>query len=513
MVEHNVNPQFERAPAEEEDLEGLDLEKLKELIGFVMRAGRRRRKLAVLTFLTVSALGLTAAATMPRTYSAQVKIFAQRPSAIRALSGSNREMNSVDDPTKNVGNMIMRRDNLVSLVRQANLADRFIELRAPALRLKDGVTTWMYGPPSDEDKLRMLVATLEKKLDIFTDEATVVITVDWPSPQMAFDLVTLVQKNFLEARYDSDLAVITDSIAVLQDHAKVEQAKVDAALVEYQKVIVDSLPPVAAAPSPLAAWRGGYVAPAPRPAAAGESPGAPAVDPTLALSLEEVRLKIKALEHERQVMLDSLKQQLSQAQLTLTPMHPTVIGLQQKIEALTQPSPELLRLKEDERTLAAQVAQATAPSAPSAPAPALAPRIAGPITPFEASPSPSPSAVPSSIRLGLEDGPTRLARSKLESAIQGYERTMAQIDGANVELDITRTAYKYRYTVLTPAELPTKTKKPVAQLLGGFAVVGGALLAFLLAAIADFFGGLVLEPWQVRRQLKLEVLGEIDRPL
>ncbi|HXN31889.1 MAG TPA: hypothetical protein VN894_08510 [Polyangiaceae bacterium] len=505
MVEQNINAGSDQAPAEDGESEGLDLEKLKELTGFVLRAGRRRRKLAVMTFFTVAALGLTAAATMPKTYSSQVKIFVQGSSGMRTLSGSNQDMNRVDDPTKNVGNMIMRHDNLVALVRQANLADRFEEARAPALRVKDHIFTWMYGPPSDEDKLRALVGILEKTLDIVTNETTLVITVDWPSPQMAFDLVTLVQKNFLEARYDSDLAVITDSIAVLQEHAKTGLEKVDAALEEYQKAVTAALPPLPSAAAP--AWRG-YAAPAPRP---GGAPGAstPAVDPSVSLALEEVRLKTRALEHERQALLDSLKQQLVQAQLTLTPMHPTVIALQQKIEAMSLPSPELLRLKDEERSLLAQLAPVPAPSASVAP-PAPAPQLFGPPATGEMPPAPSASAAPQA-RPGLEDGPTRLARSRLEAAIQTYENSMARIDAANVELDITRRAYKYRYTILTPAELPSKPKKPVAQIVGVGSVLGAILLAFLLAAIADVAGGLVLEPWQVRRRLKLEVLGEIDR--
>jgi uncharacterized protein involved in exopolysaccharide biosynthesis len=501
MIEQNANANSERAPAEEAEPEGLDIEKLKELTGFVLRAGRRRRKLAIATFLTVAALGVTTAVTMPKTYSAQVKIFAQRPSALRALSSSNQEMNQADDPTKNVGNMIMRHDNLVALVTQANLANRFDEMRAPALRLKDRATTWLYGPPSDEDKLRVLVANLEKKLDIFADDTTLVITVDWPSPQMAFDLVTLVQKNFLEARYDSDLAVITDSIGVLQDHAKSGLAKVDTALEEYTKAVAIAIANVPPVGTPQ--WRGYTYVPRPSGAA---SASAPAVDPSVALALEEARLKIRALEHERQGLIDSLRQQLVQAQLTLTPMHPTVIALQQKIEAMSQPSAELLRLKDEERGLVAQV-PAPSPSASQSPAP----QIIGPPMAGEANASPSPPPMSPPARAGLEDGATRLARSKLEAAIQGYEASMARIDAANVELDITRTAYKYRYTILTPAELPTKTKKPIAQLVGVGAIVGAAVLAFLLAAIADVLGGLVLESWQVRRRLKLEVLGELDR--
>jgi uncharacterized protein involved in exopolysaccharide biosynthesis len=506
MDERNINSIMDPANAEEGEDEGFDLEKAKELVGFVLRAGRRRRVLAIVTFLTVAGLGLTAAATMPKTYSAQVKILAQPSSGIRTLSGANQDLNRVDEPTKNVASLIMRHENLVALVKQASLVERFEDSRAPALRLKDRIITWIFGPTSEGDKLRIVVAKLEKQLDIFADETTLIITVDWPNAQMAFDLATLVQKNFLEARYDSDLAVINDSIAVLQEHAKTGDEKVNAALADYQKAAAAAPPPpgfLSVAP----AWRG-YAAPAQRPNGAAIT--TPTVDPSVALGLEEVRLKMRALQQERQSMQDSLRQQLTQAQLTLMPKHPTIMALQQKIDAMGQPSPELLRLKDEERALLAQV-PAAAPTAPVPVSPQAA-AVVGEQQHAIAQASPPPSLPsPLQLRPGVEDGPTRLAQSKLESAIQGYEASVANIDAANVELDIMRRAYKYRYTIISPAELPTKTKKPVAQVVAVVSVLGGGLLAFVLAAIADVLGGQVLEPWQVRRRLKLEVLGEIDR--
>jgi hypothetical protein len=89
---------------------------------------------------------------------------------------------------------------------------------------------------------------------------------------------------------------------------------------------------------------------------------------------------------------------------------------------------------------------------------------------------------------------------------------MASVDRAKVELDVTRAAYKYRYTVVTPAEVPRHPKKATANIVAVASVLGGALLALLIAAAADMAGGIVLEPWQVRRRLKIDVLGELDIP-
>ena len=110
------------------------------------------------------------------------------------------------------------------------------------------------------------------------------------------------------------------------------------------------------------------------------------------------------------------------------------------------------------------------------------------------------------------DGPLRLEESKLGSAIREYEDAMGRIDSARVELEITRAAYKYKYTVVTPAELPKSPKKATARTVAMGSVIGGLLLALLLAAGIDLAKGSILESWQVRRRLKLQVLGELDRP-
>jgi hypothetical protein len=505
MVEQDPNIGTGRDASDEDEPEGIDFERVREMVGFVFRAPRRRPKVAAMTLVTVAALGLTVAATMPRTYSAQVKLLGQRSSTIRMLSSSNPMMDSVDNPTKNVAAMIMRRDNVVALVNDANLVQRFAETRPPPLKLKDRAMAQLFGPPSDEDRRLTMVYTLEKNLDVVTDDSasTVVITVDWANPQIAYDLVMLVQKNFLEARYDSDVAVINDSIAVLEEHAKTELAHVDVELDAYQKLVAARTVKTAVVPAIAAR---GFLRAA-RPAAG--APSSEPVDPDLTKALEEKRVQIRALEEARQHTLETLRQQLVQAQLTLTPMHPSVIALQQKVETMSQPLPELAQLRNEERSLMAQIAPARAAAAASVAPPTT------PALPFLGTPAvdAGAAALGTLPAVALErDGPLQLAQSKLAGAIRAYEEAMARIDAAKVELDITEAAYKHRYTVVTPAELPKKPKKATARLVGAASVLGAALLAVLLAAGLDLLAGLILESWQVRRGLKLEVLGELEQP-
>jgi uncharacterized protein involved in exopolysaccharide biosynthesis len=510
MPEHRTHIGPSQGASEEGESEGLDVEQARELVGFVLHAARRRPRLALSTFLVIAGLGVTVACTMPRTYSSQVKLLAQRSSAMHIIGGALPQMDAVDNPIKNVSAMIMRRDKLVALVKDANLVQRFVDTRPRALKLKDRVMSSLFGAPSDDDLQLMLVRTLEKKLEVTVDDltSTVVISVDWNNPRLAYDLLTLVEKNFLEARYDSDIEVINDSIAVLEDHAKSELEKVDSALSSYQEVVSNW----EAKRAVRSAASGGpariLMAAGPRPDVAGTVPAARLPDVDLAKALEEKRLQIRGAEEAHERGIETLRQQLVQAQLTLTPMHPTVVALQQQIEAMSQPSAEYLQLKSAERALMAQIATLSVP----APTPAaITPRYALSGTP--SSDAGAQAVPPALLPADLDrDGQLQLAQSKLQSAIRGYDDALGRLDAAKVELDITHAAYKHQYTVVTPAELPKEPKKATAQLVGVGSILAGATLALLVAAFADVLGGLILESWQVRRKLRLDVLGELDKP-
>jgi hypothetical protein len=112
-----------------------------------------------------------------------------------------------------------------------------------------------------------------------------------------------------------------------------------------------------------------------------------------------------------------------------------------------------------------------------------------------------------------EDPSLAAPRERLSRAIARYQDVMARIDSAKLQLDISRTAYRYRYRVITPAEVAGSPKKPIAPLVGIASVLGALLVGLLAAAFADWSRGVILETWQVRRVLKLDVLSELDPPL
>ncbi len=517
MTGRDPTSEFEQEGGDEG--EGFDAQQLKELLGFVWRTRLRRPKLVWSVFAAVAALGVTIAETIPSTYNSQVKLLAHQDLVLPALGNPGRTVpRDADDPTRNVSEMILRRENLVALVKDADLVDRFDTTRPPALRLKDHIFELLRGPLSEENKLRGLVTILEKAVTVAADGQTLTIGVDWGDPDMACDLVQLIQKNFLEARYDSEVAVISDAINLLQDHAKSHLADVDAALAELEKARSQRLAERAADAGPARAGFAGarpHAVAAAHPVAGGAAAApvaaAAAAPSDAATALDEKRQQIRALEAERQRQIEAFQTQLAQAQLTLTPLHPTVVALRQKLDVLAQPSPELQELKAEERALMSQIVPVAMTAAPVAPA-----RVAGPAVDPGAAPAPAPAPAQAAAQ-GQQaqqdvDPATTLSTAKLAEAVRRYQDIEGRIEAANTELDITRTAFKYRYTVLTPAEVPSKPKKPVAQLIGMASLPFAAFVALLVGFIVDLTRGRILETWQIRRKLKMEVLGELELP-
>jgi hypothetical protein len=510
MAPRDLNQQQqERDPTAEDEGEGIDFEHVKEMVGFVLRAPRRRPLLAIGVFTIGAALGVTAAATMPRTYNSQVKLLAQSNFVIPNISGRSI---SNDNPTKDLADQILRRDNIIALAKETDLAERHFASRSPALKLKDKL---LAGHMTPEDKLKAVVATLEKNVTVTVQDSNVIIGVDWFQSQLAYDLVTAVQKNFQAAQYDGDVAMIRDTITMLQQHAQTEESAVDTELEEYRKFAapppVPSVPPSAApsaAPPMVRAPR--YIPP--RTAATAGAAPIP-IDPDLAATLDEKRQQIKSIEAERQRSLEGLRGQLTQAELTLTPQHPTVITLQQKIAELSAPDPHLAELKAEERALLSSIAPPPLPKANNSGSNNSGGGTGGGTNPppgLLGATDPTPPPPVSTLGTPNEDPRAQLVRAKLEGAIRRYQDAVYRIDAANMELEILRTAFKYRYTVVTPAEVPLKPKKAVGPMVGVGSVIGSLLLALLLSAAVDLWSGRIIEEWQVRRALKLEILGEFD---
>ena len=188
------------------------------------------------------------------------------------------------------------------------------------------------GPLTDDQKLRALVGILEKRLTVWTDNDSLNITVEWTDGEMAYELVNAVHKNFLEARYDSDVKVVNEAITILETREKTTAEAMDAALAELTRIELQrrnggaAAAPSASAPAPTASAAPPPPAPRAAPQATTTPPAASAAETAeVAQQLEENRKRIKQLEEDRQRRISEAQTQLTDAQSTMGPLHPTVV--------------------------------------------------------------------------------------------------------------------------------------------------------------------------------------------
>jgi hypothetical protein len=93
---------------------------------------------------------------------------------------------------------------------------------------------------------------------------------------------------------------------------------------------------------------------------------------------------------------------------------------------------------------------------------------------------------------------------------QTNQQDLAQrLEAVSIDLDAARAAYRFRYTIATPPQLPEspasggRGKLVLAGLLGAF--VAGSCVA----TATDLLSAKVVEPWQVTRRLGLPLLAEL----
>jgi uncharacterized protein involved in exopolysaccharide biosynthesis len=453
-------------------------------VRFVLRAPRRHPWLAACVWLAVVSAAVVALMLLPKRYHVESQILAQRNQVIATLGNPGRAIPwDADAPTRAAPEIILRRENLVAIIKQTGLMDRWESGRAPAQRMKDRIMRALHGPLGDQEKLDSLVGTLEKKLTVWTGDGTVSISIDWADPQIAYRLVEAAQQNFLETRHVSELAAISEAISILQEHANDARDEIGRLTEELQK---SPHAPAHAAPKPVRVAT-------PRP-----------VSPELLEMKAMIRAKqsnIQELEAFRQKRLAELQAQLAQEKTIYAEAHPNVRALQESIDALANESPQLAALRDDEKRLRLDyVARGGRPEDLDVDRAAA---TAEKFSPQEA----TVLAMASSV----DDPSTDYVHGRLRSVSAKYASFLDRIDSAQIELDTARAAFKYRYTVIRPAQLPKAPNAPTPAAMLLAAVLAGLVLAVLVPAARDLYTGVLVQSWQIEQQLNLPVLGEIKR--
>ena len=265
------------------------------------------------------------------TYRAEARILAQRQQALPSIGRQQTD----DLPSRSASELIHRRENLIALIREADLVPPPGTAPAPTSfveRLK-GALSNLGGDSGDaDDPVDALVQRLDKALLVTTAEGTITISIDWPNPQQAYRLVDGALQNFLEARHLQEVTAIDEVISLLQGRAAALRDQLDRVIEETRRQ-------------------------------AGRDAGVQGRTATLpAQPSEEVaRLRsmldakdraIADVEEFRRRRLADLQAQLDAQRAIYSDAHPSIIILGQDIAALSRESPQITILRERRKRFA-----------------------------------------------------------------------------------------------------------------------------------------------------------------
>ncbi len=472
---------------------------VRERIAEASRSARRRKGLSFVVMMICGALTVLAAIFAPRSYEVESRVLVQRTATLggqqqQQVYTSPEEMRNI---AREYEEQVLARDNIVAIVKQKNLVQRWDDMRQPHRRLLDKINRRLgKAVPSDDERFDTLVATIERRMKVWVDATTVTVRLDWSEPTAARDIVDAAVKNFLDARYEAEVGVIPARLKiqetfVAQAHKDLEVAAGE--LVRLQK-----------AKDPKE--RVNLFIPA-LPAGVKDAPQQPPpeADPILKAKLENVRNQLGVLQDAKLRRIAELNQQLIEKRQTLAEGHPEVIALKQTIAATEHDPPQLAALKAQEREILAEInakqreaAARAATERANAPQPAPAPRMAAPA----AAPSGEKAAEGTTSPKSVQD-----AQVQFDTASAKYQELVKTMQTLQLEMQTTEAAYKTRYKVTHPAEVPAAPKRPVGLIAVAIGLLATFMAVLAMAVLADRMSGIFFEPRDVRDRLGIPVFA------
>jgi len=460
-------------------------------VGEAARSAKRRKGLSFVVMMICGALTVLGAIFAPRTYEVDSRVLVQRTANLTGAQAQYVSPEEMRNLAREYEEQVMARDNILAIVKQKNLVSRWDDMRQPHRRLIDKINRKLGKPaPSDDEKYDALVSNIEHRMKVWVDATTVTVKLEWSEPESARDIVDAAVKNFLEARFQSEVGVIPARLKiqegfVAQAHKDLESAATE--LVRLQKaqdpqkkvnLFIPTLPQgVNDKPAPIDA------------------------DPALKAKLDNVRGQIQVAQQAKQQRLTELNQQLIEKQQTLAPGHPEVIGLKQTIAATeASQSPGVAALKQQEteilNEMAAQQQKALAERKANEARPAL--RAVAPAP----APAPAPEVIAASAPKSVQD-----AQVRFDTVTTTYQTLVKQLQELQVQMQEQEAQYKNRYKITHPAEAPGAPKRPVALIAIAIGIFSTIAAVLMVAALADRFSGIFFEPRDVRDRLGLPVFA------
>jgi uncharacterized protein involved in exopolysaccharide biosynthesis len=475
------------------------LEQLQSLAAFLGRSVRRRMLLTIGIFAVVATGVVAAVALWPRTYYCQMQLMVQRTQVLDP---------SDVDPLKGVTNLLLRHENLESIIKRVDLIHAWGAQRAPLLALKDRLSERLRGKKTDVQMLDMLVNTLSTKLNVEAQDGVLTVGVLWPNAQMAARIVEAAREVFMESRHAAEISQLQERIAIWEGHAMSVRGEIDGIAEQLQKLREDQ---VAKAQRVGAELASGTQTGAPQVTFVPRRSAAATADPDLPALREELETKkrrLAELEGDRNRRLTEAQSRLTDLKTRFTAEHPLVLDTEKTLAALANPTPAAVALRAEVKKLTDDVASREArPASAGGGGPA---RTASSKPSGAGATEPLPQHVLELLESGVGVDP--VVGAQLSGALAKFSQLRESIGTARVSLDTAQAAFQHRYKIVQPTEVPLAPVKPVVPKMIGIGLLVAILLALLVPVLLELKTGLIVERWQVHR-LALPILADLPLPL
>jgi uncharacterized protein involved in exopolysaccharide biosynthesis len=448
----------------------LDLGLARDWAMFALRAPGRHKLLALACFLAIVSAAAAALEVLPKRYQVRATVLAQPNPLFIDIAQSV-------GLTQAAREIILRRDNVLAMLKQTKFVERHEATRAPAARFKAWVFERLLGPRSREQRLEDAADAVEERLWVgIGGTGTLDFSFEWSNAELAYDVVQAAIQSFIESRYAAEVSSIAETIAILEEHSTRLNHDIGVKTKDVQALERE-------------------LRPTRRPAVVRRPPRRMVQDeelPKLEARLAEKRRALAEVEDYRRRQASELQAQLLQQQTIYADRHPVLEATRRNIAALSAQSTSTNTLRSEVSELEREVTARGARPADAARDQPFAPAV----------PELGSSLIEEDPRLEYE-------RYKLGLMVRQENALLERIDAARLTMDTANAGFKYRYSVVSPPQMPKGPVKPrQGKVLAG-GVIGGLLFALFASVARDLWGGRVVERWQLERQLGVEVIGEV----
>jgi uncharacterized protein involved in exopolysaccharide biosynthesis len=452
-----------------EDDEGLSLG---ELLLFAFRSAQRRKVLTGVVFIVGLALTVAGVNLAPKTYSSSGEILVVKK---EENNGWNPE--GKDREVKQWEGQIRARPNLENIIKDAQLVEKWDDMRQPHRRLLDRVgQSFGSAPPSKEQKKTALVQMLAKQLGLKMDPTSLELTIDWSDPEISRDVAQAAMTRFIDKRYETEVGTIPAEIQVAEEN--LEKARLELEKLSPSTAPAKEKPTVTATPASQ------LIQKTDRP-----------VDPELPGKLAKARerqqaatTKLNDIEAAQNNKIAQIQGQLTERSSSLGPAHPEIVQLKSQLDNAKKETAEHATARDAKQKADAEVSDLAAQAGVSLPKVLPSRLVANPIEDKKIDPQ---------------------TQAKIDDARQVYNTAKAELNKKQNDLKFAELDFKRKYTVSRPPEVPFGPKKPVGLMVGIGGVFATIMLALLFAALRDRATGLIYESKHVKDILRVPVLGDI----